>query len=85
MYSSIPQKIPKKIKKLEFIMQRFSAYVTVFLKKNYFFPENMKKPLPRVAHKHPQLFLCTYWPGCPNSIETEILYHQKPLNAGLGV
>ena len=31
----------------------------------------------------PQLFFM-YWPGCPNSPETEILYHQKPLNAELG-
>ena len=56
MYSSIPPKIPKKIKKLEFIMQRFSAYVTVFSKKKFFYSKNMKIPLPKVAHKHPQLF-----------------------------
>ena len=24
-----------------------------------------------------------YWPGCPNSPETEIMYHQKPLYSGL--
>ena len=26
-----------------------------------------------------------YWPGCPNSPKTEILYHLKPLSAELGI
>ena len=26
-----------------------------------------------------------YWPGCPNGPEIEILYHKKPLNAGMGI
>ena len=26
-----------------------------------------------------------YWPGCHNGLETEIPYHQKPHNAGLGI
>ena len=30
-------------------------------------------------------FFLMYWPGCPNSPETEIPYHQKPLNAELGI
>ena len=38
-----------------------------------------------VAHNRPQTFFFLYWPGCPYSPETEIQYHQKPLNAGLGI
>ena len=26
-----------------------------------------------------------YWPVCPNGPETEILYQEKPLSAGLGI
>ena len=47
-------------------------------------PENMKKPTSKVAHNQPPTFFM-YWPGCPNGPETEIPYHQKPLNVGLGI
>ena len=58
---------------------------SVFKKKNFFFdPENMKKPPSKVAHNRPPTFFM-YWPGCPNGPVTEIMYHQKPLNAGLGI
>ena len=40
----------------------------------------MKKPTSKVPHNQPPPFFM-YWPGCPNGTETEILYHQKPLNA----
>ena len=33
---------------------------------------------------YPQFFF-QYWPSCQNGPKTEILYHQKPLNAGLGI
>ena len=46
--------------------------------------ETMKKPPSKVAHNQPPTFLM-YWPGCPNGPETEILYHQNPLNAELGI
>ena len=47
-------------------------------------PENMKKPPSKVAHNRtPTFFLCTGL--VPKRPETEILYHQKPLNAGLGI
>ena len=68
-------------------MQLFSADAIVFSKKN------LKKILPRKHEKNrpqklliigPQLFFM-YWPGCTNGPETEITYHQKPLNAGLGI
>ena len=53
---------------------------------NFFFdPKNMKKKRPqKLLIISPQLFFM-YWPGCPNGQETEIQYHQKPLNAGLGI
>ena len=67
-------------------MQLFSADAIVFSKKNiYIFdPENMKKPPSKVAHNRPTTFFM-YWPSCPNRPETEIPYHQKSLNAGLGI
>ena len=68
-------------------MQLFSLDATIVLKKNnvfFFVPENMKKPPSKVAHNRPPTFFM-YWPGCPNGPETEILYHQKPLNSGLGI
>ena len=43
----------------------------------------MKKPPSKVAHNRPPTFFM-YWHGCPNGPETEILYHQKLLNAVLG-
>ncbi len=68
-------------------MQLFSADAIVFekkLKKN-FHPENMKKTPSKVARNRPPSFFFQYWPGCQNGPETEIPYHQKPLNAGLGI
>ena len=59
-------------------MQLFSADTIVFS------PENMKKPPSKVAHNRPPTFFM-YWPGCPKDPETEIPYHQEPLNAGLGI
>ena len=64
-------------------MQLFSADEIVFSKKklgSHYDPENMKKRPSKVAHNHPQHFFCT----CP-AAQTEIPYHQKPLNAGLGI
>ena len=52
--------------------------------KKKFDPENMKKTPSKVAHNRPPTFFM-YKPGCPNGPETEIPYHQKPLNAGLGI
>ena len=46
--------------------------------------ENMKKTPSKVAHNRPPTFFM-YWPGCSNGPETEIPYHQKPINAGLGI
>ena len=45
----------------------------------------MKKPPSKVAHNWPPTFFFMYWPGCPNSPEKEIPYHQKLFNAGLGI
>ena len=38
----------------------------------------MKKSPPNCRNFH-------YWPGCPNKLKSRISYHQKPLNAGLGI
>ena len=68
-------------------MQLFSADAIVFskkeLKKN-FDPKTWKSHTQKLLIIGPKLFLM-YWPGCPNGPKTEILYHQKPLNAGLGI
>ena len=50
-------------------------------------PENMKKTPSKVAHNRPPTFFiyCPGCPGCPNGPETEIPYHQKPLNTGLDI
>ena len=63
-------------------MQLFSADAKVFSKKFFFNHENMKRP--KLLIIGPQLFLI-YWPGRPNCPETGIPYHQKLLNAGLGI
>ena len=65
-------------------MELFSADATIFEKKGKkIVPENMKKPPSKVAHNRPRTFLFSmYMPSCP---KTEILYHQKSLNAGLGI
>ena len=52
--------------------------------KKKFDPENMKKPPSKVANNRPPTFFM-YWPSCPNSPETEILYYQRLLNSGLGI
>ena len=44
----------------------------------------MKKIPSKVDHNRPTTFFM-HWPGCPSGPETEIPYHQKPLNAGLGI
>ena len=65
-------------------MQLFRADATIFLNQILFAHENIKK--------HPQKLLIIglehfsqYRPGCSNGPKTEIPYHQKPLNAGLGI
>ena len=40
----------------------------------------MKKYLQKLLIIGPDPFFL-YWPGCPNGPKTEILYHQKSLNA----
>ena len=65
----------------QFKRKKFDADAIVFKKK---YLENMKKRPSKVAHNRPPIFFM-YWPGCPNGPETEIHYHQKPLNAGLGI
>ena len=45
----------------------------------------MKKLPSKVAHNQRQTFVFQYLPGCLNGPKTEIPYHQKPLNAGLGI
>ena len=66
-------------------MQLISADAIEFSKKveDFFDPEGMKNLPSIVAHNQPPFFM--YWPGCPNNPETEIPYHQKPLNAGLDI
>jgi hypothetical protein len=54
-------------------MQLFSRDAAMFSK---------KKTLSKNAW--PPIFF-QYLPGCPNSLKTEIPYHQKPLNAGLRI
>ena len=44
----------------------------------------MKKPPSKNAHNLPKIVF-KYWPCCPNEPKTEILYHQRALNAGLGI
>ena len=66
-------------------MQLFSAYDGVFSKKpKHFDPKNMRKPPSKVApNRYPTFFI--YWPSCPNGPETEMPYHQKPLDSGLSI
>ena len=61
-------------------MQFFSADAVMF---SIFFliPKTCPQKLLIIALN----FFFMYWPGCPNGPETEILYHQKPLNAELGI
>ena len=45
----------------------------------------MKKPPKKVANNPAQTLFFLYWPGCLNGPKTEIPYHQKSFNAGLGI
>ena len=65
-------------------MQLFSKDATMFLKKFhhlFFSPENHPQKLLIIG---PDPFFL-YWPGCLNGPKTEIPYHQKSPNAGLGI
>jgi hypothetical protein len=55
-------------------MQLYNADATMF----FLAPESMKKPPSKVVHNRDN-FLFQY------GQKREILYHQKPLNAGLGI
>ena len=69
------------------IMQLFNADAKVFskkLKKKILTLKAWKKRPQKLLIIGPDFFFM-YWPGCPNDPETEIPYHQKPLNAGLGI
>ena len=58
-------------------MQLFSAEAN---------PENMKKLPSKVAHKRPPIFfLCTGPAAQTAQKQKSLTYHQKPLNAGLGI
>ena len=69
-------------------MQLFSADTTIFKKKIFFALEIMKKPPSNLAHRIcqnlPELFFST-GPVAQTAPKTEIPYHLKPLNAGLGI
>ena len=68
-------------------MQLFSADAIVFSKKilkKIFDPKTWKNRHQKLLIIGPELFFM-YWPCCPNGPETEIPYHQKPLNTGLGI
>ena len=63
---------------------RLLKYFLKYLKK-YFLP-------PKTRKNHPKKLLIIgpdpfflYWPGCLNSPKTEIPYHTKSPNAGLGI
>ena len=73
---------PKKQKNFYlFSMQLFNEDTMIF---SFFALENIRKTPSKVAHNRPKLFF-QYWPGCLIDPKTEIPYHQKPLNAGLGI
>ena len=65
-------------------MQLFCAEVRIVFPKKFLALKSMEKPPSKAAHNRPATFFM-YWPGWPNSPETEIPYHQKPPNAGLGI
>ena len=68
-------------------MHFFSADAKLFSKKKlkFFLTPKTRKDCPqKFLINVPQLFFM-YWPGCPYGPEIEIPYHQKPLNAGLGI
>ena len=63
-----------------YIVQLFSVDATIFSKKNFFAHENMKNMSRDIVERG-----TIYRGQCPNSPKTENLYHQKPLNLGLGI
>ena len=67
-------------------MQIFSADATIFFRNDFkvFLLPKTWKNLPQKLLISPEPFFM-YWPGGQNSPETKISYHQKPLNAGLGI
>jgi hypothetical protein len=65
-------------------MQLFSVDTTMFSKTFLFAPENMKKLPLKAAHNQPHFFFSTA-ARLPKWPKTEIPYHQKPFNAGLGI
>ena len=81
------KKNEKKLKKksLKEIMQLFCFADSTMLSKffNFFVPENMKKLPSKIAHNRPNFFFSVL-ARLTKRQKTEIPYHQKPLNAGLG-
>ena len=70
------------------MLRNFLVRTLQYLKKKlafFFAPENMKKPPSKVAHNGPRPFfsVLAWLPKRPK--KKEISYHQKPLNAGLGI
>ena len=55
-------------------MQLFCAEVRIVFPKKFLALKSMEKPPSKAAHNRPATFFM-YWPGWPNSPETEILYH----------
>ena len=64
-------------------MQLYSVFKKKF--KKILDPENMKKTPSKVAHNRPPTFFLSTGPAAQNGPETEIPFHPKPLNAGLGI
>ena len=48
-------------------------------------PDKNEKTSLKSCSQSTQSFLFQYCLGCQNGSKTEIPYHQKPLNAGLGI
>ena len=69
-------------------MQLFSADATMFLNiyfLNFLPPKTWKNLLQKLLIIGPDSFFSVLAAGCTNGPKTEIPYHQKPLNAGLGI
>ena len=78
-------KIHKQISKIFFWFFITLPYVTFLCRRyNFLFLKTWKKHPQKLLIIGPELFF-QYWPSCPNGPKTEILYHQKPLNARLGI
>ena len=71
--------IPLKNSKIENIKLPSIGFFNYLSRWNY---DNCSEYYSNVAHNQPNFFFSTYWPGCP---KTEIAFHQKPLNTGLGI